>query len=58
MTALVSNNRDMGIYLHIPFCRQKCTYCDFAAYQNLEDYYDAYVAALLDEVRLWCELYP
>ncbi|WP_277288445.1 radical SAM family heme chaperone HemW [Veillonella montpellierensis] len=58
MTALASNNRDMGIYLHIPFCRQKCTYCDFAAYQNLEDYYDAYVAALLDEVRIWCEMYP
>ena len=22
----------LGLYIHIPFCKQKCTYCDFASY--------------------------
>ena len=33
---------DMGLYVHIPFCKQKCMYCDFPAYQNLQDYYETY----------------
>ena len=36
-----------GMYIHIPFCRQKCTYCDFPSYQGLEDYFDVYAYALL-----------
>ncbi len=48
----------MGIYLHIPFCRQKCIYCDFPAYQGLQDYYDRYVEALCKEIDLWCGANP
>lgn len=37
-----------GIYLHIPFCRQKCYYCDF--YKTLNtDYTEQFIAALKDE---------
>lgn len=50
--------RDMGIYIHIPFCKQKCIYCDFPAYQNLQDYYDTYIYALLQEIRLFGQTYP
>ena len=50
--------RDMGIYIHIPFCKQKCIYCDFPAYQNLQDYYDTYVYALLQEIRLFGDAHP
>ena len=44
---------DMGLYVHIPFCKQKCIYCDFPAYQNLQDYYETYVYALVQEIDLW-----
>ncbi|MBS4997038.1 MAG: radical SAM family heme chaperone HemW [Veillonella sp.] len=49
---------DMGLYVHIPFCKQKCMYCDFPAYQNLQDYYETYVYALVQEVDLWVSEHP
>ena len=39
------------MYIHIPFCRQKCTYCDFPSYQGLEDYFDVYAYALRQEIE-------
>ena len=50
--------RDMGIYIHIPFCKQKCIYCDFPAYQNLEEYYDTYLYALVQEMTMFGDAYP
>ncbi|WP_277302324.1 hypothetical protein [Veillonella caviae] len=50
--------RDMGIYIHIPFCKQKCIYCDFPAYQNLQDYYDTYLYALLQEMTMFVDAHP
>ena len=50
--------RDMGIYIHIPFCKQKCIYCDFPAYQNLEEYYDTYLYALVQEMIMLGDAYP
>lgn len=49
---------DMGLYVHIPFCKQKCMYCDFPAYQNLQDYYETYVYALVQEIDLWIFEHP
>ncbi len=40
-----------GIYIHIPFCRQKCLYCDFASYAGREDDRAAYIEALEKEMR-------
>ena len=52
-TLNLSTLGDMGLYVHIPFCKQKCMYCDFPAYQNLQDYYETYVYALVQEINLW-----
>jgi oxygen-independent coproporphyrinogen III oxidase len=46
--------RNIGVYLHIPFCLHRCTYCDFLTYgdkrpQGLTP--PAYVDALLDEIK-------
>lgn len=40
-----------GIYLHIPFCKQACHYCDFHFSTSLKNK-DAFLSALIKEVRL------
>ena len=42
--------RPLGLYLHIPFCKSKCTYCDFYSLPRCEEKMDAYVAALADHL--------
>jgi len=39
-----------GLYIHIPFCRAKCHYCDFASYAGLEGLHGNYVEALCQEI--------
>lgn len=41
-----------GLYIHIPFCRKKCRYCDFVSFDNEFDY-AAYTAALISEMKLY-----
>ncbi len=43
--------KKIGVYIHIPFCKQKCYYCDFISYVNKEKYFDKYVQALTKEMR-------
>lgn len=38
--------RPLGLYLHIPFCRQKCAYCDFYSLSGQDARMDDYVDAL------------
>ena len=40
-----------SLYLHIPFCRKKCTYCDFNTYAEMDGSFAAYTAALCREIR-------
>ena len=42
--------RQWGVYVHIPFCRQKCFYCDFPSYAGRERYEEAYIGALCGEL--------
>lgn len=41
-----------GIYIHIPFCRHKCSYCDFASFPDKIDYAEAYMACLYKELKM------
>ena len=41
----------LGLYIHIPFCRSKCDYCDFYSLANREDRMDEYQKALLAHLR-------
>ncbi len=40
-----------SLYLHIPFCRHRCAYCDFNTYAGLDELKPAYVRALIREIR-------
>lgn len=42
----------VSLYLHLPFCLHKCSYCDLNAYAGLNDLIPAYVDALTDEIKL------
>jgi oxygen-independent coproporphyrinogen-3 oxidase len=44
------------LYLHIPFCQRRCSYCDFNTYANLEDRIEAYVQALCAEIGMLAAL--
>jgi oxygen-independent coproporphyrinogen III oxidase len=41
----------LSIYLHIPFCTTKCTYCAFNTYTNLEALYEPFTQALIREAQ-------
>lgn len=45
--------RDLGIYIHIPFCRAKCRYCDFCSHPPRRGELDDYVAALCRQIVSW-----
>ena len=48
---ITAQKRALGIYVHIPFCRSKCDYCDFYSLAGREDRMDAYQKALLAHIR-------
>lgn len=41
---------NIGLYVHIPFCQQKCFYCDFPSFAGQENLQGAYMAALNKEI--------
>ena len=41
-----------GIYIHVPFCRHKCSYCDFVSYPDKINYAEAYMACLYKELKM------
>src|SRR5258706_16079606 len=41
----------LSLYLHIPFCGTRCTYCAFNTYVNVEDQIPQYVGAMCNELR-------
>ena len=45
-------NKHIGIYIHIPFCKQKCYYCDFVSYCNKDNLIEKYIQAVKKEIQL------
>lgn len=45
------NCNELGIYIHIPFCKKKCYYCDFISYAGKEEKAKVYVQALIKEIQ-------
>lgn len=45
-------NKEIGVYVHIPFCKQKCYYCDFISYCNKDNLIEDYVKAVKKEIRM------
>ncbi len=47
--------KNLGIYVHIPFCKSKCLYCDFNSFAGKEDMIAQYFCALNQEIKAWGE---
>lgn len=43
--------KDLGLYIHIPFCIKKCAYCDFLSWSGDKDQKEEYVRNLEQEIR-------
>ncbi|MFR8104568.1 MAG: radical SAM family heme chaperone HemW [Clostridia bacterium] len=43
--------RKIGIYIHIPFCKQKCSYCDFVSFPKDKSIQEQYIQALIKEIK-------
>ena len=56
-TLLPFRKKTLGIYVHIPFCIQKCLYCDFLSAPSDETTRESYVNALLAEIDAQAPLY-
>ncbi|AEV69324.1 radical SAM family heme chaperone HemW [Acetivibrio clariflavus] len=48
-------NGNIGIYIHIPFCKTKCYYCDFNSFACRDEFVPAYFSALKKEIALYSE---
>jgi oxygen-independent coproporphyrinogen III oxidase len=48
-------HRQAGIYIHIPFCERKCTYCNFNTTDYFEELAGRYIRAASREIAYWGE---
>lgn len=43
--------KEIGIYVHIPFCKSKCIYCDFNSFDNKNELLETYIKCLQKEIQ-------
>jgi len=43
--------KEIGIYVHIPFCKSKCAYCDFLSYEGKSERIEEYIEQLKNEIE-------
>ena len=54
---IIINMKKLGIYIHIPFCRSKCAYCDFYSIVSSEHKIEQYLKALNKELAFYSSIY-
>lgn len=46
---------NIGLYLHIPFCKTKCPYCDFYSMRGNESDKNMYMISLVESMEAWSD---
>ena len=49
--------KEISLYIHIPFCKQRCFYCDFPTFAGKERFRKDYIDALVKEIEERCSNY-
>lgn len=49
--------KEISLYIHIPFCKQRCFYCDFPTFAGKERFREEYIDALIKEIKEKCMNY-
>ncbi|MHC1721729.1 MAG: radical SAM family heme chaperone HemW [Aminipila sp.] len=50
--------KELGVYIHIPFCIKKCLYCDFLSFENIgSNLHRQYIDALKRELEYYSQIY-
>ena len=44
-------SKELGIYIHIPFCKKKCYYCDFVSFSNKQNLAEDYIHTIKTEIN-------
>ena len=44
------SKKELGVYIHIPFCKSKCYYCDFISYPNKIESVKKYIDCVKKEI--------
>lgn len=47
--------KSIGLYIHIPFCKSKCPYCDFYSMRAYDGQPDEYTACVLESLEYWAD---
>ncbi len=50
---MADKKQTLSLYIHIPFCRQKCPYCDFYSFAANEKTKEEYTTAIIKNIILW-----
>ena len=51
MCEICENRKDLELYIHIPFCIKKCSYCDFLSFPSSAEDREEYVRCLVKEIE-------
>lgn len=46
----------ISLYIHIPFCKSKCFYCDFLSFSQQDNLMESYVESLVEEIKRYSDL--
>ncbi len=53
----MNNKKPLSVYIHIPFCRKRCAYCDFNTFVGLDHLLEKYVDCVLEEITIFSILF-
>ena len=48
---MVNNDKGIGVYVHIPFCKRKCYYCDFISFCEKDELQEKYINTVIQEIE-------